>query len=132
MYSDGVVRPTNKIGRLTDSKAKRLYAVGTDIRLGKWKCGDMRLASELLSTVVAFREFLFYNKSGFVLALMRVCRIPEFEPELLLAQARKYPKTFTHQRSTDDFIAMFDEVYNKRRAQAKKLPIKNNPKLQKK
>lgn len=132
MYSDGVVRPTDAGRVLKNSGTKRLYNVGTDIRLGEWKCGDMRLASELLSTVVAFREFLFYNKSGFVLALMRACRIPEFEPTVLLAQARKHPKMFIHQRSSDDFIAMFDDVYNKRRPQAKKLPIKNNPKLQKK
>lgn len=132
MYSDGVVRPTNKFKKLTNSDLKKLYSVGSDIRLGKWKCGDMHLANELFSTILSFREFLFYSKSGFIVALMRVCRIPEFKPEALLDQARKYPKMFTHQSTSDDFIAMFDEVYNKGRAQSKKLPIKNNPKLQKK
>lgn len=132
MYSDGVIRKTVSTKRQAQNGVKKLYNAGSDIRLGKWQKGDMKLANNLLEIVLMFREFPFYCKSGFIVALIRVCRIPEFKPDSLLSQARKYRKLFSHQSSSDDFIEMFDEVYNKRKPQVRKLPIKNNPNLQKK
>jgi hypothetical protein len=131
MYSDGVIRMNVSSSKLPKG-VEKLYSVGNDVRIGKWQTGDMDLANYLLTVAVSFNEFPFYCKSAFITALIRVCRIPEFKPEELLSQARRNRKLFTHQSTSDDFIDMIDVVYNKRKHQARKLPIKNNPQLEKK
>lgn len=132
MYSDGIIRGTVSTGKKQLKGVHKLYGVGSDVRLGKWKMGDMDLAEHLLNVVVSFNEFPFYCKSSFIVAMIRVCRIPQFKPEELLSQARKNRKLFAHQSTSDDFVGMIDEVYNRGKRQINKLPIKNNPQLEKK
>ena len=127
MYSDGVVR-TNET---RFKKAKKIYSVGSAIRLGLWQFGDRYLAYSLLDGVLMFRQFKFYSKKSFVVAIIRVSRIRDFDIKVLHRQALKIPRHFTHQSSSDDFLRMFEDVYNYGRPQKNRLAIVNNPELKK-
>jgi hypothetical protein len=120
MYEDGVIRK----GR--DSKAsKALYHVGDVIKRGTFKMSDEYEAKKRLQQVYAFKEFTFYNKLTFVNAIIQCMRIKEMDFDRLLESARKYQRLFTNEASTENFVKMFEDVYNWRRKN--KLPIVNNP-----
>jgi|DEB0MinimDraft_6_1074348.scaffolds.fasta_scaffold34101_2 hypothetical protein len=129
MFSDGQVRMN---GNTRASGAKRLYVVGTAIRLGKWTFGDRKVANDLLNTVLLFRSCGFYHRPAFITAIIRASRIEGFDPLKLHAQYLKYPEKFTDERTSDKCLKMFEEVYNFSRAQKNRLAIVNNPGLQKK
>ena len=128
MHSDGIIRQNGSAPK----GVKKLYRVGTDIRLGKWACGDMSVAEDLLSAVLMFQSWPFYGKQGFVAALLRASRINKFDVKTLHSQAMRQPKKFTHQSTAPDFLRMFEEVYNFGRAQKNRLAIVNNPELKQK
>jgi hypothetical protein len=128
MYEDGVARVRTQ---KKSPNAKQLYSMGSDIRLGMWTFGDRLVAQELLQSVLMFQGFKFYNKKSFVVAIIRVSRISQFDINNLHKQALKRSKYFTHQSSSDDFLRMFEDVYNYGRPQKNRLAIVNNPELKK-
>jgi len=130
MFDDGVVRQAKAYSN-NRSGIKKLYIMGSDLRLGMWRFGDRDVAKKLLHNVLMFQDFKFYNKNSFVVAIIRVSRINEFDASLLQKQALKRIKHFTHQSSSDDFLRMFEDVYNYGRAQKNRLAIVNNPELKK-
>ena len=122
MYDDQKVR----MNQSTDSKgAKRLYRVGSAEALGFFKMPNKDEANKRLDQVMAFSEFSFYNKVSFVKAINQCMRIKEIDFNRLLQSARKNPRRFTNEATTENFIKMFEEIYNWRRQN--KLPIVNNP-----
>lgn len=128
MFSDGKIR-------LCGTKVqgvKMLYPVGDAIRIGKWKFGDKLVAEKLLSAVLLFRSCGFHHRPPFVTAIIRASRIKEFDAQKLYKQFVKYPEKFTDKRGSDDYLKMFEDVYNHNRRQQYRLPILNNPELQKK
>lgn len=127
MYSDGVMR-TNDHKVIN---AKKVYPVGSAIRIGLWQFGDRYLAYSLLEGVLLFQQFNFYSKKSFVSAIIRVSRISDFEVKVLHRQALKRPRHFTNQSSINDFLRMFEDVYNYGRYQKNRLAIVNNPELRK-
>ena len=74
---------------------------------------------------MAFNEWSFYNKVSFVNAINQCMRIEQMDFNRLLQSARKYQRRFTNEATTENFIQMFEEIYNWRRQN--KLPIVNNP-----
>jgi hypothetical protein len=120
MYEDGVIR------RGRDQKAsKALYHVGDAIKRGSFKIPNEDEAKKRLEQIHEFKEFSFYNKVTFVNAIIQCMRIKEMDFDRLLESARKYQRRFTNEASTENFVIMFEEVYNWRRKN--KLPIVNNP-----
>ena len=82
-------------------------------------------ANKRLEQVYAFKDWPFYNKVSFVNAMNQCMRIKEMDFNRLLQSARKHPRRFTNEATTENFIEMFEVVYNWRRHN--KLPIVNNP-----
>jgi len=120
MYEDGVIR------RGRDQKAsKALYHVGDAIKRGSFQMPNEDDAKKRLQQIYEFKEYSFYNKVTFVNAIMQCMRIKEMDFDRLLESARKYQRRFTNEASTENFVQMFEEVYNWRRKN--KLPIVNNP-----
>ena len=128
MYSDGKIRMNGQRVK----GAKKLYNVGTAIRVGRWSFGDKNVAETLLKSVLLFNKWGFYNRSSFVIAIIRASRIKEFDVNILHEQSTKHVKKFTYQRGADDFLRMFEEVYNFGRKQKNRMAIVNNPELQRK
>jgi hypothetical protein len=129
MYSDGQVRQN---GALRKKGIKKLYNIGSAIRIGNWKFGNKEIAEELLNTVLLFRDCQFYHRPAFVTAIIRASRIDEFDVRKLHSQSLKYPEKFTDERSPDRYLKMFEDLYNYNRPQKNRLAIVNNPKLQSK
>lgn len=125
MCDDGVVRRSAGSVYTGKKKYKKLYAVGDDIRLGKFKMRDVDDAHRRLEQVFMFKEFSFYTKMSFVTAVMQCMRIDAMDFDRLLESARKYPRKWNNEASAENFIHMFEDVYNWRRKN--KLPIVNNP-----
>jgi len=120
MYEDGVIR------RGREHKAsKPLYHVGDAIKRGGFKMPNADDAKKRLQQIHEFKDFSFYNKATFVNAIMQCMRIKEMDFDRLMKSARKYQRLFTNEASTENFVKMFEEVYNWRRKN--KLPIVNNP-----
>jgi len=120
MYEDGVIR------RGREQKAsKPLYHVGDTIKRGSFKMPSEDEAKRRMQQIYEFKDFSFYNKVTFVNAIMQCMRIKEMDFNRLLESARKYQRLFTNEASTENFVKMFEEVYNWRRKN--KLPIVNNP-----
>lgn len=82
-------------------------------------------AHKRLNQIVAFSEWEFYKKVSFVNAINQCMRIKDMDFNRLLQSARKYQRRFTNEATTENFIQMFEEIYNWRRQN--KLPIVNNP-----
>ena len=122
MYDDGKIRGSG--GRIQKT-AKRLYNAGNGIKLGLFKMPNKDDAHKRLNQIVAFNEWSFYNKVSFVNAINQCMRIKEMDFNRLLQSARKYQRRFTNEATTENFIQMFEEIYNWRRHN--KLPIVNNP-----
>jgi hypothetical protein len=124
MCDDGVVRRSG--GNFpSEKKYKKLYSVGDAVKLGKFKMKDPERARERLRVICMFQEFSFYTKMSFVSAIMQCMRIDGIDFERLLESARKYPRKWHNEASLENFVHMFEEVYNWRRKN--KLPIVNNP-----
>lgn len=120
MYEDGIIR------RGRDQKAsKALYHVGDGIKRGNFKMPNEDEAKKRMQQIHEFKDFSFYNKVTFVNAIIQCMRIEEMDFKRLLESARKYQRRFTNEASTENFVKMFEEVYNWRRKN--KLPIVNNP-----
>lgn len=122
MYDDQKVR----MNQSKDSKgAKPLYRVGSAEALGFFKMPKKDEANKRLDQIMAFSEFSFYKKVSFVKAINQCMRIKEMDFNRLLQGARKNPRRFTNEATTENFIQMFEVIYNWRRQN--KLPIVNNP-----
>lgn len=121
MFDDGT------IGEASSKKSHqtKLYSVGSDVMFGKFRMPNENAAYERLRQIHAFADWSFYKKGGFVLAVMQCMRIKEMDFDRLLESARKYPRKWQNEASTENFVRMFEEVYNWRRKH--KLPIVNNP-----
>ena len=122
MWDDQIVRPH---GSKILPGAKRLYRVGSAEVLGFFKMPNKDEANKRLNQIMAFSDFSFYNKVSFVKAINQCVRIKEMDFNRLLQSARKNPRRFTNEATTENFIQMFEEIYNWRRQN--KLPIVNNP-----
>tara|TARA_R110000823_G_C15811961_1_gene488341 strand:+ start:68 stop:925 length:858 start_codon:yes stop_codon:yes gene_type:complete len=122
MWEDGKVR---RGGGKNPKDIKRLYFVGNGIKLGFFKMPNKDDAIKRLAQILAFSEWSFYNKVSFVNAINQCMRIKEMDFNRLLQSARKYQRRFTNEATTENFIKMFEEIYNWRRQN--KLPIVNNP-----
>lgn len=125
MCDDGVIRGNG--GQLSGAykKHKKLYAVGDEVKIGKFKMLNSEDAYSRMHQILAFKEWSFFSKAGFVNAIMQCMRIKEMDFDRLLESARKYPRKWNNEASADGFVRMFEEVYNWRRKN--KLPIVNNP-----
>jgi hypothetical protein len=126
MCSDGVVR---RAGGNMSKSLKVLYMVGDDIKLGKFVMPNKEEAENRLEKILLFKEWDFYKKSSFVSAMLQCMRIKDLQVDRLLESARKYPRKWSNEASTENFVKMFEEVYNWRRKN--KLPIVNNPERRK-
>lgn len=122
MYSDGLIRDTSHV---KSKSLKKLYPVGNEVVVGKFRMPDENAAYARMHQIYAFNEWPFYKKSGFVVAIMQCMRIAEMDFDRLLESARKYPRKWNNEASVENFVQMFEEVYNWRRKN--KLPIANNP-----
>jgi len=120
MYEDGVIRRGRE-----NKQSKALYHVGDAIKRGSFTMPNEDEAKKRLEQIHEFKEWTFYNKVTFVNAIMQCMRIKEMDFDRLLESARKYQRRFTNEASTENFVKMFEEVYNWRRKN--KLPIVNNP-----
>jgi len=125
MCDDGVVRRSGGAVFTGEKKYKKLYSVGDAVKLGKFKMQDFERARERLRQICVFKEFSFYTKMSFVSAIMQCMRIDGIDFERLLESARKYPRKWHNEASLENFVQMFEDVYNWRRKN--KLPIVNNP-----
>jgi len=128
MCEDGVVRDQSTVNKKNNDH-KNLYSVGNAVFIGKFVMNDEQGAYTRLQQIYAFNEWPFYKKSGFVLAIMQCMRITEMDFDRLILSARKYPRKWHNEASTDNFVQMFEEVYNWRRQN--KMPIVNNPQRRK-
>ena len=122
MWEDGKVR---RGGGKNPQDIKRLYFVGNGIKLGFFKMPNKDDANKRLAQILAFSEWSFYNKVSFVNAINQCMRIKEMDFNRLLQSARKYQRRFTNEATTENFVQMFEVIYNWRRQN--KLPIVNNP-----
>ena len=122
MYDDGKIRGG---GGGIPKTAKNLYNAGNGIKLGLFKMPNKDDAHKRLNQIVAFSEWEFYKKVSFVNAINQCMRIKDMDFNRLLQSARKYQRRFTNEATTENFIQMFEEIYNWRRQN--KLPIVNNP-----
>lgn len=122
MYNDGKIRSG---GGNKSKNVKRLYSLGSGIKLGYFEMPNKDEANKRLNTIAAFNDFDFYKKMSFVNAINQCMRIKEMDFNRLLQSARKYQRRFTNEATTENFIKMFEEIYNYRRQN--KLPIANNP-----
>lgn len=125
MCDDGVVRLNGSQISGPSKKHKKLYAVGNEVKIGKFKMRNPEDAYARMHQILAFKEWSFYSKTGFVNAIMQCMRITEMDFDRLLESARKYPRKWTNEATADNFVRMFEDVYNWRRKN--KLPIVNNP-----
>jgi len=125
MCDDGVVRRSGGAVFTGQKKFKKLYLVGDAVKLGKFKMQDPERARKRLHQVCMFKEFSFYTKMSFVTAVMQCMRIDGMDFDRLLESARKYPRKWNNEASVENFVQMFEDVYNWRRKN--KLPIVNNP-----
>jgi len=127
MYSDGVVR--SNASKLPEG-VKMLHKVGSAMRLGHWKFGDMDMAYKLLHTYLDFRDTAKWaGKQNFVSALVKVSRIKAFDSKWLLKQVEAYPQMWHNCPTSDLFLDMIENIYNYRKNHRNRLPIKNNPEL---
>lgn len=124
MYSDGKL---HKHG--SNMKYKKLYRVGSAVKIGLFKMADATKAYQRLESIVLFADYPFFTKSSFIQALLQVLRIKDFDVQRLLKNARKYPRQFTNEATVNNFIEMFEKVYNYRTRE--KLPLLNNPERKK-
>lgn len=110
MYDDGKVRGNNR-----HKQAKKLYGVGTAIKIGLFKFTDIEKSKNFRNALIKFNEFPFYQKAGFVSAINQCLRIEEFELDRLLEAALRYPRMFTNEVNANDFLQMIEKVYNYRK-----------------
>lgn len=110
MYDDGKVRAADKHG-----SAKKLYGVGTVIKVGMFKFPNIQKSKDFRDALIKFNKFPFYQKSAFVAALNQCMKIKEFNVDRLLETAEKYPRRFTNEVSTADFLQMIEKAYNYRK-----------------
>jgi len=84
---------------------------------GTWEFRDSKEAAmERLDALIQFRRWDFYLKSNFVTAFLRCLRTIEgFDWKTLLERAEKNPHLFVHAASTEEFLRVFENVYNYRR-----------------
>ena len=110
MYDDGKVRAADR-----HSSAKRLYGVGTVIKVGMFQFPSIEQSKAFRSALIKFNEFPFYQKSAFVSAINQCLKIDEFDVDRLLEAAQKYPRRFTNEVTSADFIQMIEKAYNYRK-----------------
>lgn len=122
MCNDGVIREASHI---KTKGLKAVFYVGSDVGIGKFQFVNEAKAYERMQQILQFKEWPFYKKSGFIIAIMQCMRIDDMNFERLLESARRYPRKWNNEASTENFVKMFEDVYNWRRKN--KLPIVNNP-----
>jgi len=84
---------------------------------GTWEFRDSKeVAMSRLHALTQFRRWDFYLKANFVTAFLRCLRtMPEFNWKTLLERAEANPHLFVHAASTQEFLRVFETVYNYRR-----------------
>jgi len=110
-------------------KVKKLYCVGSAVKIGLFKMKDEKKAYDSLQAITLFQDYAFFTKSSFIQALLQVLRIKDFDVERLLKNAKKYPRQFSNEATVNNFIEMFEKVYNYRMTQ--KMPLVYNPERKK-
>jgi hypothetical protein len=74
------------------------------------------VAMSRLHALTQFRRWDFYLKSNFVTAFLRCLRtMDDFDWKTLLERAENNPHLFVHAASTQEFLRVFETVYNYRR-----------------
>ncbi len=80
---------------------------------GNFKCANLQRSYELASQLTQLKPITdLYNKSNFVGAYVQVSRKNQFDYRNFKYKAQKYPSKFYDCTSTQNFVAMFEEVYN--------------------
>lgn len=84
---------------------------------GTWEFRDsMENSLARLYAVTQFKPWGFHLKTTFITALLRCMRTnKEFDWKLLHERASKYPHLFVYAGTTDDFLRVFENVYNHKR-----------------
>jgi len=90
---------------------------GMSVGSGTWQFRDSKeVAMSRLHALTQFRRWDFYLKSNFVTAFLRCLRtMDDFDWKTLLERAENNPHLFVHAASTQEFLRVFETVYNYRR-----------------
>ncbi len=84
-------------------------------RSGKYECGNMDVAEDVVKKLFNLRGYLdFYKKRSFVLAFKKVYLNSNFEYQVFLNKLTKYPSKIKDCPNTDHFLTMIEELYNYR------------------
>lgn len=122
----------NTDGTIGDYKKDRnSVVIGTHVKRGTWKFGNVEKAYELLYLYIDFAKTASWaSKSNFATTLIRISRIKDFDSKWLLSQIKKYPQKWYNCATSDAFITMIEDIYNYKRVRKNRLPIRNNPELE--
>jgi hypothetical protein len=120
----------SKNGELTSNhKLKELkgnYPIGSDVQVGLFKIADIHGARRRLYCIRAVLDALpdgKVAKGKVVSALIKIMRIEQFKHDQLVFQIKSYPTKIHPVTSTDDCVKMFDELYNYKRRNDKRVTL---------
>lgn len=118
-------------GSVSKHRQRGSISIGTNVKHGTWKFGNLDKAYELLYLHLDFAKTASWaSKANFVTTLIKVSRIKDFDAKWLLSQIEKYPQMWYNCATSDAFITMIEDIYNYRKARKNRLPIRNNPELE--
>lgn len=107
------VRAASFIAQGSASMA-RSGSVRGNLGSGTWEFNStMEHAKRRLHAIGHFRQWDFWMKSNFITAFLRCMRtVDGFDWRELLRKAQMYPHLFVYAGTTDDFMRVFETVYN--------------------
>lgn len=80
---------------------------------GSFECVNIKRSYELASQLMQLKQITdLYNKSNFVSAFIQVSRKKDFEFKNFKYKAQRFPSKFYDCTTTQNFVAMFEELYN--------------------
>lgn len=85
---------------------------------GTWKFPDDEdAAMARLEAIAQFSQWKFFTQNSFITAFLRCMRTVEgFDHEELLRKAEMNPHVFMHAGTTEEYMRMFERVYNHRKS----------------
>lgn len=85
---------------------------------GTWEFPDNEdAAMARLEAISKFSQWKFFTQNNFITAFLRCMRTVEgFEHEELLRKAQMNPHVFMHAGTTEEYMRMFERVYNHRKS----------------
>lgn len=101
------------------SIVKNIYAeneIIKDFKKINWRISDLKYGKKILNSIVEFYQdyhVFHYNSHRFICAFIEIIAHPDFDPDRMKSQLKKFSDKLKRQYTIADYIDNFEIVYNK-------------------